>query len=156
MHPFCGGLLSQQGGCDPIRGSGQIVYTLEVYTLLYSYISVKFVSLLIIARTNSRDVGCSAVLGWRRAFFYLEEFGQERETDCWVLMVFSLWGCCIVLFWVVGFILPAAVVGDSSMLYCFRMIIVKKKKNTLEDWSWYISFTLQTDILMIQYCCNAL
>lgn len=33
-----------------MRGSDQIVYTLEVYTLLYSYISVKFVSLLTIAR----------------------------------------------------------------------------------------------------------
>lgn len=81
MHPFCGGLLSQQGGSDPIRGSGQTVYTLEVYTLLYSYISVKFVSLLIIARANSCDVGCSLVLSCRRASLYLEEFGQERETE---------------------------------------------------------------------------
>lgn len=63
MHPFCGGLLSQRGRSDPIRGSGQTVYTLEVYTLLYSCISVKFVSLLIIARANSCDVGCSLVLG---------------------------------------------------------------------------------------------
>ena len=81
MHPFCGGLLSQRGGSDPIRGSGQTVYTLEVYTLLYSYISVKFVSLLIIAGANSCDVGRSLVLGCRRASLYVEEFGQERETE---------------------------------------------------------------------------
>lgn len=31
MHHFCGGLLSQQGGSDPLD-SGPIVYTLEVYT----------------------------------------------------------------------------------------------------------------------------
>lgn len=132
MHPFCGGLLSHRGGSDPIRGSGQTVYTLEVYTLLYSYISVKFVSLLIIARANSCNVGCSLMLGWRWAFLYLEEFGQERETEkrWWF---FSPWGHCVVLFWVVGFTLPAALIGDSSMLYCFRMIIVKTHLRTAVD-----------------------
>jgi len=49
----------------PSEISGQIVYTLEVYTLIYSYISVKYVSLLIIARASSCDVGCLSVLGWK-------------------------------------------------------------------------------------------
>lgn len=124
MHPFCGGLLSQQGGSDPIRGSGQTVYTLEVYTLLYSYISVKFVSLLIIARANSCDVGCSLVLGCSP--YTLEEFRQERETEkC--RRFFSSRGWCIVLFWVVGCTLPAALIGDSSM--CSR-------RNYCENNTW--------------------
>lgn len=88
MHHFCGGRLSQQGGSDPIRGSGQIVYTLEVYTLLYSYISVKFVSLLIIARANSCDVGCSLVLGLEMSI--LMPWREWTRTRDWnVLMVFS-------------------------------------------------------------------
>lgn len=150
MHPFCGGLLSQQGGSDPIRGSGQTVYTLEVYTLLYSYISVKFVSLLIIARANSCDVGCSLVLGCRRASLYLEEFRQERETE------------------VLTFFLP---LGDV-ILSCFESWALHCLQHWLETVVWCNAsggllwkqhlrtavniFVLQSDILMIQYWCNAL
>lgn len=144
MHPFCGGLLSQQGGSDPIRGSGQIVYTLEVYTLLYSYISVKYVSLLIIARANSCNVGCSLVLGWRWAFLYLEEFGQQRETEkCW--WFFPLW---------------------DVISSCFESQVLHYLQHWLETvvcciasgrLLWKHTWGLQlSDILMIQYWCNAL
>lgn len=58
MYHLCGGLLLQQGGSYSVSSGGQIVYTLEVYTLLYIYISVKSVSLLIIAKAISRNIGC--------------------------------------------------------------------------------------------------
>lgn len=71
-----------------IRSSGQAVYTLEVYTLLYSYISVTFVSLLVIARADSVGVGVFA--GARLQSLYLEEFRQEPEMEkgkmCFLLL----------------------------------------------------------------------
>lgn len=150
MHPFCGGLLSRQGGSDPIRGSGQIVYTLEVYTLIYSYISVKYVSLLIIARANSCNVGCSLVLSWKWAFLYLEEFGQEWEAvRHW--RFFPLWEVLSSCF-------------GSWALHCldhWLETVVCRIASGWLLWKTHMrtavnTFVLQTNILMIQYWCNAL
>lgn len=45
-----------------MRGSDQAVYTLEVYTLLYSYISVEKKNCVTIDYCKSRGVGCSLLL----------------------------------------------------------------------------------------------
>lgn len=147
MHPFCGGLLSQQGGSDPIRGSGQAVYTLEVYTLLYSYISVKFVSLLIIARAYSCDVGRSLVLGCSP---YTLKTSDKNERLKSADRVFLL-----------GMILSSFESGALHCLQpCLETVVCCIAPGGLlwkQHWRTAVNiFVLQSDILMIQYWCNAL
>lgn len=61
------------------------MYTLEVYQQVYSYISVQFVSLSIVARENCCSVRCwnGALVQMSDVFFFfvLNVLKRERETE---------------------------------------------------------------------------
>lgn len=107
-----------------MRGSDQIVYTLEVYTLLYSYISVKFVSLLIIARVTVQGVHCCSV-GHEHSDTMKSQCKSKKCADGLFLL-----GAlhCLVDWWAPGG--PQHWLETIVMLFYFRMTTVK---NTLDD-----------------------